>query len=54
MLKESSTKDNILKSNKINLICGDGENIPLNDNSIDVITLSFGIRNMTDRIKCLK
>jgi ubiquinone/menaquinone biosynthesis methyltransferase len=54
MLKESSTKDKILKSNKINLICGDGENIPLNDNSIDVITLSFGIRNMTDRIKCLK
>ena len=54
MLKESNTKDNILKSNKINLICGDGENIPLNDNSIDIITLSFGIRNMTDRIKCLK
>ena len=54
MLKESSTKDNILKSNKINLICGDGEKIPLNDNSIDVITLSFGIRNMTDRVKCLK
>ena len=54
MLKESITKNNILKSNKINLICGDGENIPLNDNSIDVITLSFGIRNMTDRIKCLK
>ena len=54
MLKESSSKDKILKSNKINLICGDGENIPLNDNSIDVITLSFGIRNMTDRIKCLK
>ena len=54
MLKESNTKNNILKSNKINLICGDGENIPLNDNSIDVITLSFGIRNMTDRIKCLE
>ena len=29
--------------------------IEINDeNSIDVITLSFGIRNMTDRIKCLK
>jgi len=54
MLKECITKDNVLKSNKINLICGDGENIPLHDNSMDVITLSFGIRNMTDRIKCLK
>ena len=54
MLKESITKNNILKSNKINLICGDGENIPLNDNSVDVVTLSFGIRNMTDRLKCLE
>ena len=54
MLKESNTKDKLLKSNQINLICGDGENIPLNDSSVDVITLSFGIRNMTDRKKCLE
>ena len=49
-----SAKNNILKYSKINLICGDGENIPLNDNSVDVVTLSFGIRNMTDRLKCLE
>ena len=51
MLKESNAKNNILKYSKVNLICGDGENIPLNDNSIDIVTLSFGIRNMTDRLK---
>jgi len=54
MLKESNTKDKLLKSKQIDLICGDGENIPLNDSSVDVITLSFGIRNMTDRKKCLE
>ena len=54
MLKESNTKDKLLQSNQIDLICGDGENIPLNDSSVDVITLSFGIRNMTDRKKCLE
>ena len=54
MLKESNAKNNILKYSKINLICGDGESIPLNDNSVDVVTLSFGIRNMTDRLKCLE
>ena len=54
MLKESNTKDKLLKYNQIDLICGDGENIPLNDSSVDVITLSFGIRNMTDRKKCLE
>ena len=54
MLKESNTKDKLLQSSQIDLICGDGENIPLNDSSVDVITLSFGIRNMTDRKKCLE
>tara|TARA_R110001599_G_scaffold261541_1_gene461951 strand:- start:5273 stop:6025 length:753 start_codon:yes stop_codon:yes gene_type:complete len=31
-----------------------GENLPLNDNSVDVLTISFGIRNATDIKKCLQ
>ena len=29
-------------------IAGSAENIPLQDNSVDVLTISFGIRNVTD------
>ena len=54
MLKETFNAKNFVKKNNVRLICGDGENIPLPDSSIDIITLSFGIRNMTDRLKCLK
>ena len=46
--------DKINSSKKIQFICGDGENIPICDNSTDLITVSFGIRNMSDRNKCLK
>jgi len=53
MLKETFNEKSFVKKNNIRLICGDGENIPLPDNSIDIITLSFGVRNMTDRLKCL-
>tara|TARA_B100000212_G_scaffold151820_1_gene114267 strand:- start:11330 stop:12070 length:741 start_codon:yes stop_codon:yes gene_type:complete len=53
MLKETFNEKSFVKENNIKLICGDGENIPLPDNSIDIITLSFGVRNMTDRLKCL-
>ena len=53
MLKETFDEKSFVKENNIKLICGDGENIPLPDNSIDIITLSFGVRNMTDRLKCL-
>ena len=53
MLKETFDEKSFVKEYNIKLICGDGENIPLPDNSIDIITLSFGVRNMTDRLKCL-
>ena len=53
MLKETFDEKSFVRENNIKLICGDGENIPLPDNSIDIITLSFGVRNMTDRLKCL-
>jgi len=35
-------------SDKIKLIPGSAEKIPLDDNSFDAVTISFGIRNVTD------
>ncbi len=34
-------------------VTGQGENLPLADDSIDLVTLSFGLRNMTDIDTCL-
>ena len=39
---------------KVSLDIGDGMNIPLEDNSVDVITLSFGIRNFSNPQKGLE
>jgi demethylmenaquinone methyltransferase/2-methoxy-6-polyprenyl-1,4-benzoquinol methylase len=33
----------------VNWICGDAESLPLPDNSFDLYTISFGIRNVGDR-----
>ncbi len=38
---------------KIDLIPGDSENIPFNDNSFDVAMVAFGVRNFSDRVKGL-
>ncbi|MFK5984048.1 MAG: class I SAM-dependent methyltransferase [Pseudomonadota bacterium] len=37
----------------ISYINGTGEHIPLKDNSVDALTISFGIRNMTDIKLCI-
>ena len=42
-----------LNSN-LNFICSSGEEIAIDDNYADVVTISFGIRNMSDRDKCLE
>ena len=40
-------------SNKIEMIVGDSENIPFNDNTFDAITVSFGVRNFENLDKGL-
>lgn len=40
-------------SNKIDMILGDSENIPYEDNTFDAITVSFGIRNFENLEKGL-
>ena len=41
------------KYTKIRFIQGDGMALPLADASFDVVTISFGLRNMADRIQSL-
>lgn len=35
-------------------VCANAENLPLEDNSIDVVTIAFGLRNVTHREKALQ
>lgn len=41
-------------SQRILLVCGDGMNIPVADESMDAATIAFGIRNMPDTETCLR
>lgn len=38
----------------ITFTAGDGLNLPLPDASVDAVTISFGLRNMADRHRCLR
>ena len=50
--KQKVTKANL--SDKIEMIVGDSENIPFEDNTFDAITVSFGVRNFENLDKGLK
>ena len=52
MLKEG--KNSFKSQDNIDFICSSGESISITDNYADVVTVSFGMRNMTDREKCLQ
>ena len=54
MLEVGKTKIEGKKlSNKIEMVLGDSENIPYNDNHFDAITVAFGIRNFENLEKGL-
>ena len=54
MLKEGEKiSENINLSKSCNFICSEGETISLTDNYADILTISFGIRNVSNREKCL-
>ncbi len=38
----------------ITRVCGNAQNLPFPDNFADVVTIAFGIRNVTDRMMALK
>ena len=46
-------KDSQALSDRLTWVCGDGQNLPLPDNSADALTVSFGIRNFGDRFEGL-
>ncbi|KAB1153873.1 bifunctional demethylmenaquinone methyltransferase/2-methoxy-6-polyprenyl-1,4-benzoquinol methylase UbiE [Tenacibaculum aiptasiae] len=50
--KQKVAKANL--SDKIEMIVGDSENIPFEDNTFDAITVSFGVRNFENLDKGLK
>jgi len=41
-------------NNRIERVCGNAEHLPFDSNSADVMTISFGIRNVTDRPAALR
>ena len=49
--KQKITKANL--SNKIEMIVGDSENMPFDNNTFDAITVSFGVRNFANLDKGL-
>jgi demethylmenaquinone methyltransferase/2-methoxy-6-polyprenyl-1,4-benzoquinol methylase len=38
---------------RLNWLAGDAQDIPLADNSVDRVTIAFGLRNVPDRMKAL-
>lgn len=39
--------DRSLDLRKLKFVCGNAENLPFDDNSFDLYTIAFGIRNCT-------
>ena len=52
-IAQKKTEDQGL-SDKIKYICGNALDLPFEDSSFDVVTIAFGIRNVTDVDKALK
>ena len=53
--KERLSSENLHESSKdFAWVVGDGQNLPFNDNSFDLFTISFGIRNYGDVTKGLQ
>ena len=54
MLDEGQLRSEAEKmENHLNWVCGDAMSLPFLDNSFDIYTISFGIRNVTDPQKAL-
>ncbi len=39
---------------KLHWTCGNGETLPISDNSVDLYTIAFGLRNVADKEQALK
>ena len=56
MLLAGQTKDVDDRGRPLNItrVCGDAQRLPIPDNSVDCVTIAFGIRNVTDRMMALR
>ncbi len=56
MLLAGQAKDVDARGRALNItrVCGDAQTLPIPDNSVDVVTIAFGIRNVTDRDMALR
>ena len=54
MIKIANQKNNKKKFNNINFLVGDGEKLPFDDKSFDIITIAFGFRNISNQEKALQ
>lgn len=56
MLLAGQSKDFDKQGRPLNItrVCGDAQRLPIPDNSVDVVTIAFGIRNVTDRDMALR
>ncbi len=48
MLKKGQDKSKKLNTSRFTFIQGDAESLPIDDNSIDIITIAYGIRNLSN------
>lgn len=51
ILKQKASKDP--RTARVGFCQGDGMALPLTDEGFDAVTISFGLRNMANRVKCL-
>ena len=54
MIDLANKKKDKKKSLNVNFLVGDAENLPFEDSTFDVITISYGYRNISDQPKALK
>ena len=54
MIKIANQKNNKKKFENIDFLVGDGERLPFNDGSFDIVTIAFGFRNIANQEKAIQ
>jgi len=52
--KLAEKRENLFLTDRIKILTGDGESLPLKDNKYQGVMIGFGLRNLTDRVEGLK
>lgn len=54
MLQVAKERSHEARNHKLKFIQGDAQLIPLKNNSVDAVTVAYGIRNVKESLKCFK